>query len=55
MLNSLWLMKLLTSPAFYDNPVMHFPEYGQDGPVIDPEQRFYYGNSQGAVMGGTCE
>jgi hypothetical protein len=48
MLNALLMMRLASSPAFYESEHMLFD--GQ--PVVDPSRRYYYGNSQGTSVFG---
>jgi hypothetical protein len=46
-------MKMMVGPMV-DDPVMQVvnPESGATVSVIDPDRRYYYGNSQGAILGG---
>ena len=38
---------------FGQDPAMQFPDaQGVSQSIIDPERRYYYGNSQGAILGG---
>eukprot|EP00047_Mylnosiga_fluctuans_P021609 m.106925 g.106925 ORF g.106925 m.106925 type:complete len:638 (+) comp8960_c0_seq3:39-1952(+) len=47
MLNALMLMRLVSSPQFVNDPNV---VYGGQS-VIDPTRRYYYGNSQGGILG----
>lgn len=47
MLNALLLMRLVTSPAFVNDPHVVFNGVS----TIDPTRRYYYGNSQGGIFG----
>lgn len=46
-------MRLMTGPMTTDpNLTFVHPKTGESVNVVDPDTRYYYGNSQGAIMGG---
>jgi hypothetical protein len=49
----LWLMRLAMGPLA-DEPLLQHThvETGESHSLIDTERRYYYGNSQGAILGG---
>lgn len=46
-------MRLITGPLAADAALMATdPESGESVALVDPERRYYYGNSQGGILGG---